>query len=225
MTAWPESPAALIAEQRRIAAVSPPPWEREPGPLRIGGCFVCFARHRSGPLGTGEPAWAAAAVTRGHRLLGQATVRGLAGAPYEPGLLALREGPLLDAAVRALPHAPHVLIVNATGRDHPRRCGLATHLGAVLGIATIGVTHRPLHAHGESPGDQRGATAPLLLDAEIVGFRVRTRPGANPVAVTAGWRTDPATAVTLALAAVRRARTPEPLRRARAAARRERAGQ
>jgi deoxyribonuclease V len=138
-------------------------------------------------------------------------------------LLALREGPLLEQAVRALPITPEVLLVNATGRDHPRRAGLALHLGAVLGLPTVGVTTRPLVADGPWPSDQRGATTALLLDGEVVGCWVRTRAAAKPVAVHAAWRTDAQAVVQVVLAATRRARTPEPLRRARTLARTRRA--
>ena len=131
-----------------------------------------------------------------------------AGGPYLPTLLALREGPLLEQAVRALPVAPEVLVVNATGRDHPRRAGLAFHLGAVLGLPTVGVTTRPLVAQGAWPVDQRGATAPRRLGCELVGCWVRTRAGAWPVAVHAAWRTDAQAAVQVVLAATRRAREP-----------------
>jgi deoxyribonuclease V len=110
-------------------------------------------------------------------------------------------------------------VVNATGRDHPRRAGLALHLGAVLGLPTVGVTTRPLVAQGAWPVDQRAATAPLLLGGEVVGYWVRTRPGARPVAVHAAWQTHAQAAVQVVLAATRRARTPEPLRRARTLAR------
>jgi len=138
-------------------------------------------------------------------------------------LLAVREGPLLEQAVGALPIAPEVLVVNATGRDHPRRAGLALHLGAVLGLPTVGVTTRPLVAQGGWPADQRGATAPLRLGGEVVGCWVRTRAGAKPVAVHAAWQTEVQAAVQVVLAATRRARTPEPLRRARTLARTRRA--
>jgi deoxyribonuclease V len=152
-----------------------------------------------------------------------AVVRGQAAAPYEPGLLALREGRLLEAAVRALGAAPEVIIVNATGRDHPRRAGLALHLGAELDLPSIGVSARPLLAGGAPPGPDHGATSPLLLDRDEVARLVRTRVGARPVVVHPGWRTDLDMAVTVVLAATRRARTPEPLRRARREARRARA--
>jgi deoxyribonuclease V len=150
-------------------------------------------------------------------------VSGEAGAPYAPGLLALREGPALERAARALATAPAVLLVDATGRDHPRRAGLALHLGAVLDWPTIGVTHRPLLAVGGWPDDVRGAQAPLWLDGEEVGAWVRTRAGARPVAVHAGWRTAVDSAVEIVLQATRGHRTPEVTRHARRLARTARA--
>ena len=185
---------------------------------------MCFERvHGAGAAG--DRGFAGAAVTSRRRLLAGVSVSGPAGGPYRSTLLALREGPLLEQAVRALPITPEVLIVNATGRDHPRRAGLALHLGAVLGLPTVGVTTRPLVAQGAWPVDQRAATAPLLLGGELVGCWVRTRPGDKPVAVHAAWQTDPEDAVQVVLAATRRARTPEPLRRARTLARTRRARQ
>jgi deoxyribonuclease V len=214
---WPDSPEELVAGQERLARATPPPW-RPSGNDAVGGCFVCFVRGESGPGHAGDAAWAAAAAG------GEtAVVRGEAGAPYEPGLLALREGALLEAAVRGLPRRPDVLLVDASGRDHPRRAGLALHLGAVLQIATVGVTHRPLLAEGDWPGDERGATSPLLLDGELVGYWLRTRAGRRPLAIHAAWRTDPDVAAAVALAATGTARTPAPLREARRAARKARA--
>jgi deoxyribonuclease V len=184
----------------------------------VGGCFVCFERGPSGPGRVGDRAWAAAASARD-----AVVAAGAAGAGYEPGLLALREGPLLEAAVRALPRRPDVLLVDATGRDHPRRAGLALQLGAVLELPTVGVTHRPLLASGGWPADEPAAVSPLTLAAEIVGYWVRTARGTRPLAVHAAWRTDPETAVDVVLASTHRVRTPEPLRRARTAARSARA--
>lgn len=158
-------------------------------------------------------------VLRDGRTVAEATVTGHAGAPYAAGLLALREGPLLEAAVRALSVAPEVLLVDATGRDHPRRAGLALHLGAVLGLPTVGVTHRPLLAAGEWPADARGATSPLRLDGRTVAAWLRTRRGTRPLAVHPGWRTDLDDALKLVMAATLRHRTPEPVRRARTLAR------
>jgi deoxyribonuclease V len=161
---------------------------------------------------------------RADRHLGGTTVvRGRAGGPYRPGLLALREGRLLEQAVRSLPKRPEVVIANATGRDHPRGAGLAVHLGAVLDLPSVGVTDRPLLASGAEPGPERGERSQLLLDGTPVALLVRTRAGTRPLVVHPGWRTDLETAASVVLAAIRRARTPEPLRRARAKARRARA--
>jgi deoxyribonuclease V len=216
VTAWPRTREELIEEQLLLATLEPAPWLFEPG-ARIGGVFVCFARGESGPGHAGDKAWAAASVGRD-----SVVVEGRAGAPYEPGLLALREGALLEAAVRALPQRPDVLLVDATGRDHPRRVGLALHLGAVVDLPTVGVTHRPLVAEGDWPPNERGASTPLLLEGEPVGCWLRTRARTRPLAVDAAWRTDAATAAEVVLA-TSRARTPEPLRRARRRAREARA--
>jgi deoxyribonuclease V len=213
VAAWPGSAEELIREQEALARATPPPWTSR-GEFTIGGCFVCFARGGTGPGWAGDPAWAAAAVGRD-----AVVVQGEAGAAYEAGLLALREGPLLEAAVRALEEPPDVLLVDATGRDHPRRAGLALHFGAVLDLPTVGVTHRPLVAAGEWPPDERGAYSPLLLGNELVGYWLRTRAGTRPLAVHAAWRTDPETAVAVVRAALARARTPQPLRVARRGAR------
>lgn len=156
-------------------------------------------------------------------LRGTAVVRGWAGAAYQPGLLALREGRLLEQAVRSLTKPPEVVIANATGRDHPRGAGLALHLGAVLDLPSIGVTDRPLLASGGEPGPERGARSPLLLEGAEVALLLRTRAGARPLVVHPGWCTDLDTAASVVLAAIRRARTPEPLRRARREARGARA--
>ena len=138
---------------------------------------------------------------------------------YEPGMLALREGPLLEGAVRALTEAPDVLLVDATGRDHPRRAGLALQLGAVLGIPSVGLTDRPLLARGDEPEDERGAASPLVIGDERVGYLLRTKAGTHPICVHAAWRTMPETALEIVLSVTGTMRTPEPLRIARSAAR------
>jgi deoxyribonuclease V len=222
MAIWPATADELTQLQQALGELTPEHWQPPAAVLRIGACFVCFERvHGAGAAG--DQGFAGAAVTHRRHLLAGVSVNGPAGGPYRPTLLALREGPLLEQAVRALPITPDVLVVNATGRDHPRRAGLALQLGAVLGLPTVGVTTRPLVAQGDWPVDQRAATAPLLLGGEVVGRWVRTRPGARPVAVHAAWQTDAQDAVQVVLAATRRARTPEPLRRARTLARTRRA--
>lgn len=218
---WPTDPAALADLQLRLAAARPPPWTPGDRPV-VGGCFVCSDRGGTGPGKAGDPVWAAAVAWRSGSELGTAVVNGSAGGPYLPGLLAVREGPPLAAAVATLSTAPEVVLVNATGRDHPRRAGLALHLGAALDLPSVGVTHRPLLAAGEWPADRAGAVAPLRIDGERVGVWVRTRRTARPLAVSPGWRVDGATAVRVVLAAGGRVRTPEPIRRARRLARKAR---
>jgi len=219
---WPVTAEDLIQEQEELARGSPPAWTPN-GDLAIGGCFVCSVRGRAGPGVADDPAWAGAAVLRSACVEASAVVTGEAGAPYEAGLLALREGPLLEAAVRSLGERPDVVLVDATGRDHPRRVGLALHLGAILDVPTVGVTHRPLVARGEWPHDERGAHSPLSLGDEIVGYWLRTRAGTRPLVVHAAWRTDPELAVEVVLASVGVQRTPAPLREARRLARTARA--
>ena len=215
--AWTADETELIAHQRELAALRPALWT----PMRdtaIGGCFMCF--DRGGQGSTGDGGWAAAVVVgvEGHTTAESVTV-GMAGAPYGPGLLALREGPLLEAAVTGLGERPGVLLVNATGRDHPRRAGLALHLGGVLGVPTVGVTHRPLAADGPVPAGRRGGRTPLWIGDEQVGWWLRTRARARPVAVSPGWRIGLDESTDVVLLAAREARTPEPIRRARRLAR------
>lgn len=217
---WPTTHDVLGAIQGVLAASTPPAWAMPEGPLAIGGAWF------TAPIGSpgdepGEPAWAAAVLVGRERA--EVVVRGVTGAGYGAGWLALREGPLLEAAVRALPMLPEVLLVNATGRDHPRGAGLALHLGAVLDVPTVGVTDRPLVATGPEPGAARWETSPLTFAGTVVAARLRTRAGARPVVVHPAWRTDLDTGIALVRASVGRVRTPEPLRLARRAARLARA--
>ena len=150
----------------------------------------------------------------------QIVVADRAPAPYRAGLLALREGPILERAVTGLKRPPDVLLVDATGLDHPRGAGLAVHLGAVTGVPSVGVTHRPLVAVGTLPATWRGATSPAELHGRTVGRWTCTKPGARPVLAHAGWRTDADTAAALVIAvSTPAARTPVPLQEARRVAR------
>jgi len=221
---WQPTIAALEAEQQRLAAAPMPAWSLPrlaAGGLlpSIAASYVCFGRGGSGPGATGDTGWAGAAWFRAGRVAATAAAQAVATAAYDPGHLALREGPLHEAALRGLPGLPEILIVDATGRDHPRRAGLALHLGARLGVASVGVTNRLLVAAGEWPADTPGATAPFHLEGEIVGFWLRVRGGVRPLAVHAAWRTDPATALAIVRTCVEAQRTPEPLRTARRLAR------
>jgi deoxyribonuclease V len=218
----------LEAEQLRLAAARPSRFDpsrfvADRGTRSIAGSFVCFGRGGAGPGSAGDTGWAAAALFHGTELAALATVRGNAGAGYDPGHLALREGPLHEAALLALPERPAVLLVDATGRDHPRRAGLALHLGARLDVPTVGVTNRLLVATGALPPGEPGSRTPIELEGELVGFWLRVRRGVRPLAIHAAWRTDAETALAIVQACIVRARTPEPLRAARRAARETRA--
>ena len=219
MKTWPTSPRQLIRQQEKLRDQSPDIWRSTAEPIVIGACFMCCGPGSTKAGTNADVGWAGAVLFRGRKTLVETSVKGLAGAPYRPGLLALREGPLLEKAVNALPRLPDVLLVNATGRDHPRRAGLALQLGALLDVPTIGVTNRVLLARGNQPGAEYGSNAPFMIEREVVGAWLRTRAGAHPVAVHVAWRTDLNYALQLVLDASNRYRTPEPLRRARCMAR------
>ncbi len=216
---WPVDAESLIEVQRELARAAPQRWRPAGGELRIGSCWVCFPRGLDGRGRAGDEAWVAAVLMRGGAVLDRVVHRGVAGAPYSPGLLALRIGRLVDATVRAMSTPPDVLLLDATARDHPRGAGLALHLGAELGLPTVGITHRPLLAQGGWPEDRRGDTSALRLGDIVVGCWMRTRPGVRPLVVHPGWRVDLATAVEVVASTTGQHRTPEPLRRARRLAR------
>jgi deoxyribonuclease V len=224
---WPADSFSLRALQDVLARASPPPWSVPPGALLAAGAALVAARGVRGAGAAGEAAFAGAALLAlgedAPREVAAVALAGAAGAPYRSGRLALREGPLLEAAVRALPERPDVLLVHAAGRDHPRGAGLALMLGAVLGLPSIGVTSRPLVARGKPPAGAAGSRSPLDAGGEVVGYLVRTRAGALPVVAHAGWRTSPEVAAELVLRAAGPFRQPEPIRRALAAARGARA--
>jgi deoxyribonuclease V len=223
MTHWPTRREELEELQRALAvrARSEAPW-RPPiidEPLRVGAVFAAGPRGLDGPGAAGDLAAVAAVVLVSGRTVESLVLDRLFDAPYARGLLALRDGRALEEAVRRLRRRPDVLLVNATGSDHPRRAGLALHLGAACGLPTVGVTDRPLIATGPDPGPERGAAAALALEGALTGHRLRTRAGARPVVVHDGWRVDPGTAVAVVLGVTPRGRTPEPMREARRLAR------
>jgi len=184
---------------------------------------------RLAPQDAQAPEVVAGVARQAADVLAQAVVQQAVGAAYLPGLLALREGPALAAAIAALERKPDVLLVDATGTDHPRGAGLATQLGWALDLPTVGVTRRPLRASSDlaalrgpvgDAGLVRGRWWPLSLEGEMVAALVCTRTDARPVVAHAGWRTDVETAVAVALAAsTEGARAPVPLQEARRVAR------
>ncbi len=134
--------------------------------------------------------------------------------PYVPGLLSFREAPAILAALDRLPERPDLLLVDGQGRAHPRRFGLACHLGVLADLPTIGVAKSRLVGTHDEPGEARGARSPLLHKGEMIGVVLRTRARVRPVFVSVGHRISLETAVELVLAAAPRYRLPEPIREA-----------
>jgi len=138
--------------------------------------------------------------------------------PYIPGLLAFREAPAILAACAQLRHEPDLFIFDGHGRAHPRRLGIACHVGLFLDRPTIGCAKSRLCGEHAPVPEAAGAWVPLVDAGETIGAAVRTRGGVRPVYVSAGHRSDLATAVHYVLACCRGYRLPEPCRRAHAAA-------
>ncbi len=132
--------------------------------------------------------------------------------PYVPGLLSFREGPAVLAALRKLRTVPDVLIYDGHGLAHPRRFGVACHVGVILNRPTIGCAKSRLIGTHRQPGWQRGVAAPLLDDGEVVGSVLRTQDGINPVFVSVGHLIDLRGARRIVLACAVRYRLPEPTR-------------
>jgi len=132
--------------------------------------------------------------------------------PYVPGLLAFREGPVVLAALERLAKRPDVLMFDAQGLAHPRRVGLATHLGVLLDVPSVGCAKSRLCGMYEEPGEKRGSWTPLFDGDEVIGAVVRTRDGVRPVFVSIGHRVDLETAMALVLECATKYRLPEPTR-------------
>ncbi|MER8040719.1 endonuclease V [Streptomyces hydrogenans] len=150
----------------------------------------------------------------------EATAVGRVSFPYVPGLLAFREIPTVLAALDGLTADPGLLVCDGYGLAHPRRFGLAGHLGVLTGRASIGVAKNPFTFSYEQPGDGRGDFTPLLAQGEEVGRALRTRHGVKPVFVSVGHRISLANACAHTLALTPRYRLPETTRRADALCRR-----
>lgn len=133
---------------------------------------------------------------------------------YVPGLFAFRELPALLAALDRLAVRPDLLVCDGHGLAHPRRFGLACHLGLVTGLPAIGVGKTPLVGAWAEPGPRRGDWSPLRDGGEVVGRVLRTRDGVKPVFVSVGHRMSLENAVDRVLALTPRYRLPETTRTA-----------
>lgn len=146
-------------------------------------------------------------------VLDRAVVRERIEFPYISGLFAFREVPALTRALEELAVEPDVLVCDGHGLAHPRRFGLATHLGVLTGLPSIGVAK---NSYGESPtpGPDRGDWSPVSADGEIVGRVLRTQRGVKPIYVSVGHRFTLDTACDLILRLAPRYRLPETTRTA-----------
>jgi deoxyribonuclease V len=132
--------------------------------------------------------------------------------PYVPGLLAFREGPVVLAALEGLTSRPDVLLFDAQGLAHPRRMGLATHLGVIMDMPAVGCAKSRLWGTYVEPDERKGSWTTLMDKGEVIGAVVRTRDGVKPVFVSIGHRVDLETAVSLVLRCTTKYRLPEPTR-------------
>ena len=203
---WTLKPRAAMALQRELAArvqvVSPP------GELRfIAGLDAAFSAD-------GQQCLAAVVLwdARQQCILEQQTSARRLAFPYIPGLLSFREAPALLAAMRRLRRTPDALMCDGQGLAHPRRLGIASHVGILCGLPTIGCAKSRLCGKHVEPAHQRGSGAPLMDGDEQIGEVLRTQAGVNPVYVSVGHLCDLVTARELVLTCATRYRLPEPTR-------------
>jgi len=205
---WSVSPARAVEIQRELADVV-----RE-SPLRgavrlVAGADLAFGRD-------GRQCVAAVVVWDVERrtvIEERVAVRDVR-FPYVPGLLSFREAPAILDALRKVRSAPDVLMCDGHGRAHPRRFGIACHLGVLTGLPTLGCAKSRLIGEHPEPGSRRGQAAPLVHRGEVVGRVLRTRDGVRPVYVSIGHALDLVSAERLTLTCAVAYRLPEPTRRA-----------
>lgn len=148
---------------------------------------------------------------RKHRVVEQSVARRRLRFPYVPGLLSFREAPVLLAALHRLRQLPDLLLCDGQGVAHPRRFGLACHVGLLGRLPAIGCAKSLLIGNATDPGPERGAWTPLWHGREIVGATLRTRAGSKPVFVSVGHACDLASAIQVVLACCQGHRLPEPI--------------
>ena len=205
---WNLSPAEAVALQRELSQrliLS----DRLATVRRVAGVDVGFEAG-------GAVTRAAVAVLRYPELelVDAAIARRPTEFPYISGLLSFRELPAVLDAVAQLRDPPDLLLCDGQGIAHPRRFGIASHLGLLLDVPSIGVAKTRLHGVGQEPPDRRGAWTPLRAGQEIVGALLRTRLGVRPLYVSAGHRVSLTTAVAYVMACCTRYRLPETTRHA-----------
>jgi deoxyribonuclease V len=136
------------------------------------------------------------------------------GFPYVPGLFSFREIPAISVALEKLETAPDLVICDAHGVAHPRRLGLAAHLGVLYDLPSIGCAKTRLIGEAAMPARERGASSPLIDQGDVVGAVLRTQTGVRPVYVSPGHRISAETACAWVLRLCSKYRLPEPIRAA-----------
>ncbi|WP_026370269.1 deoxyribonuclease V [Kallotenue papyrolyticum] len=205
---WPTTAEAAIAVQQRLRAqvVS----EDRLGPIRsVAGVDAGFRAN-----GTITRAAVAVLSFPELALQAEAIAECATSFPYIPGLLSFREVPAVLAALAQLSTPPDVILCDGQGLAHPRRFGIACHVGVLLDRPTIGVAKTRLIGTHAPLADRRGAWQPLLDGNEVIGAVVRTRAGTRPLYVSVGHRISLPTAIRLVLQCTPRYRLPETTRRA-----------
>lgn len=208
---WPSVPAEAIALQKELCALV-----STVDDLPMVNMVNTVAGLDVGPASsTGMIRGAVAALSFPDlRMADQAVAYRVPTLPYVPGLLSFREIPALLAALEKLGAQPDLLLCDGQGLAHPRRFGIASHLGVLTGIPSIGVAKSILVGEHAPVPAKRGAWRPLLHKGETVGAALRTRAGCTPVYVSIGHRVSLATAIHYTLACTSRFRLPETTRAA-----------
>jgi deoxyribonuclease V len=203
---WDLTPAEAIAVQRDLAS-----WVVLHGELatvgKVAGVDCGFEQN-------GSVTRAAVAVLDfpGLELIDCSVARIPTAFPYVPGLLSFREIPAILAALENIRQLPDLILVDGQGYAHPRRFGIACHLGVLTGLPAIGVGKTRLVGTFDPPGAERGAWSPLVVGAETVGAVLRSRANVKPIFVSPGHRVTLATALDLVQRCITRYRLPETTR-------------
>ena len=205
---WPQAAPACRAIQRELTAHVDT--RDDLGPVRVlGGVDIGFE--------DGGQTTRAAAVTLDAddlRVIESALVRLPTRMPYIPGLLSFREVPGALAALARLDAQPDLLFVDGHGTAHPRRLGVAVHLGLISGLPTIGVAKKRLTGEHDAVPDERGAHVALRDGEQIIGAVLRSRAGVKPIFISPGHRVCLDSALAWTCRALTRYRLPETTRAA-----------
>ena len=205
---WSVTPAEAIEIQRRLAP-SVVRRGRPPKLRLVAGADLAFSPDGSESI-AGVVVW----EVQRREVVEQHLARRSVSYPYVPGLLSFREAPALLAALKQLRCEPDVFMFDGQGYAHPRRFGLACHLGLLLDRPSLGCAKTILLGGCEPPGRTRGTTSPLMHDGECIGMAVRTRDDVKLVYVSVGHRISLDAAVQITLACCDGYRLPEPTRQA-----------